>query len=905
MNNRSPKIKANQKGYRNFTYYLKAFLTLALFTTSPFYWALPTLANTAPGTTINNTATGSFEDPDNLGTVTTVESNTVSVTVAEVAGITISQAALPEEAPSGVSGAGGNQGDGNINPDDIIYFTYKITNVGNDPTQFFIPDAPSSVNNGSLEGNIQIIEYDPDGASAVDLTTNNITVPSNGDTTGSLLNGVNNTNDGSVPVGGSITIRVPVKADSGLADGDAVTVIMGDTPPNDNSAATQNQVYSANAENKDVYTQDNSDGTTGETNGNPINGDATNHRQEASFSQEVAVTVTTALGQPFVCDSSLYMVIGDRNVPFSQLNRINRSTNPFTFDTIGPQTIDYNYNALAYNPVDNYLYAIVNAANPNSPFESGEILKIGSDGVPVSLGKPQGDAPSYDNPNSATFLADGTYVIARQSDPIYTIDVTTTPPTSTLRGTVTGTKFEDIAINPYDTTPNRVYGIDDNTDKLVYFDFTNPGAGATEAIPGGGTTINHNHGSQFYDLFGNLLYRSATTDALYIVNPDGTDTFIANTPDGGSHDGASCFAVGLQKEVNATDPVPAGQKVTYTYKIGNSSDIAMTVTLTDDLRSVSNYPSSTDNESETPVNGNYTGVVNTASGTVALSNSDQTLTISNISLAPQQITEITAEVTIPESATPETYYNQATITGLPPGFVNVVKSDYPTSPLYEDPTPVEVTEPLATNPNVLLVKRITKINNNTTTNDGDDLAVYKDENTNPYDDNTVTVTNPNPPATPADTDNWPDPNTFLIGGINGGKVEPDDELEYTIYYLSAGDTEAENVLFCDRVPGNVSFIPTSFNGEANKATGGLQNSDRGIQWLKDGNTESLTNVKDGDVAQYFPPGVEPSSVYPKIKCDGTNTNGAVVVNLGNLPNATAPGTPNTSYGFVRFRGKVK
>ena len=76
-------------------------------------------------------------------------------------------------------------------------------------------------------------------------------------------------------------------------------------------------------------------------------------------------------------------------------------------------------------------------------------------------------------------------------------------------------------------------------------------------------------------------------------------------------------------------------------------------------------------------------------------------------------------------------------------------------------------------------------------------------------------------------------------------------------------------------------------------------------WLKDGNTESLTNAGDGDVAQYFPPGVEPSSVYPQIKCDGANTNGAVVVDLGNLPNASAPGTPNTSYGYIRFRGRVK
>ena len=209
------------------------------------------------------------------------------------------------------------------------------------------------------------------------------------------------------------------------------------------------------------------------------------------------------------------------------------------------------------------------------------------------------------------------------------------------------------------------------------------------------------------------------------------------------------------------------------------------------------------------------------------------------------------------------------------------------------------------NPNVLLIKRITKINNATTTNSGDNLSIYNQEESNPYDDNKLD----NPAPDPVDTDKWVDTtsdtsSTFLIGGINGGKVKPDDELEYTIYYLSAGDSEAKSVLFCDRVPGNVAFIPNSFNNQA-QATGGLQNADRGILWLKDGNIQSLTNIADGDTAQYFPPGVEPASVYPKIQCDGANTNGAIVVNLGDLPNATAPGTPNTSYGFVRFRGRVK
>jgi uncharacterized repeat protein (TIGR01451 family) len=207
-------------------------------------------------------------------------------------------------------------------------------------------------------------------------------------------------------------------------------------------------------------------------------------------------------------------------------------------------------------------------------------------------------------------------------------------------------------------------------------------------------------------------------------------------------------------------------------------------------------------------------------------------------------------------------------------------------------------------PNVLLVKRITAINGSTTTLNGDDLAIYKDEASNPYDDNTITMpTQPTPTAPRKDTDKWPNITTFMLGGTNGGNIKPGDEMEYTIYFLSAGAGEAKNVLLCDRVPSNVSFMPTAFNS-ATPATGGLA-GDRGLLALINGTTAAFTNIADGDAARYFPPGSNPTSVYPKIKCGGTNDNGAIVINLGDLPNALTPGTPAGAFGFVRFKGRVK
>lgn len=200
-------------------------------------------------------------------------------------------------------------------------------------------------------------------------------------------------------------------------------------------------------------------------------------------------------------------------------------------------------------------------------------------------------------------------------------------------------------------------------------------------------------------------------------------------------------------------------------------------------------------------------------------------------------------------------------------------------------------------PNLLLVKRITQRNGSTVTENGDNLASYINEPGNAYDDNTIE--NLYPPANFPDTDKWPTPNTFLLGGINGGNVKPNDELEYTIYFLSAGDSDANNVLFCDRIPENVTYMPTAYSFGA---TAGTQ---YGIQLNLGGTVTNLTGTRDTDAGQFFPIGVEPSTLFPGINCGGSNTNGAVVVNLGNLPKATAPATPVGSYGFVRFKGKVK
>jgi uncharacterized repeat protein (TIGR01451 family) len=232
----------------------------------------------------------------------------------------------------------------------------------------------------------------------------------------------------------------------------------------------------------------------------------------------------------------------------------------------------------------------------------------------------------------------------------------------------------------------------------------------------------------------------------------------------------------------------------------------------------------------------------------------------------------------------------------------------------QDPTPATVTMPFSAPivvappnyPNILLVKRITSINGSTNTTAGDDLANYKDT-ASPYDDNAMTILNP--PTTVSepqqDTQNWPTPMSFLLGGTNGGTIKPNSEMDYTIYFLSTGSDMAKGVVLCDLIPQNQIFVPTAFN-DVTAGVGGLVGGDRGIIVSSNGISQSYTNLSDGDIARYYAPGETLPGACRKLPTDPipSNNYGAIVVNLGNIPAATSPSTPD-SYGFVRFRVKVK
>ena len=243
-------------------------LLASLVSGGSFLPLLPALADQnspTPTTAIENQATGQFTD-DADGTTQGILSNVVTVTVAEVAGISAIGSAVTNPAYR----------------TNTVYFDFLVTNTGNDPTQLFIPGAPSRVTIGGVAipaasiGSLSVIEYNN-----VTTTTTvlNLPVPTTGAATGSL--GFP-TGGGSIPAGGYIKVRVPITVPktsemAAAVAGATITVTLGNTATQPTvTVPVNNQPYLADGTNgtgKDLYTQDNALATNGDYPGAPNNGE--------------------------------------------------------------------------------------------------------------------------------------------------------------------------------------------------------------------------------------------------------------------------------------------------------------------------------------------------------------------------------------------------------------------------------------------------------------------------------------------------------------------------------------------------------------------------------------------------------------------------------------------------------
>jgi uncharacterized repeat protein (TIGR01451 family) len=192
-------------------------------------------------------------------------------------------------------------------------------------------------------------------------------------------------------------------------------------------------------------------------------------------------------------------------------------------------------------------------------------------------------------------------------------------------------------------------------------------------------------------------------------------------------------------------------------------------------------------------------------------------------------------------------------------------------------------------PQLPLVKRITAVNTTPITT----LLDYMNSTagSNADDDNRPMWPNLTGTATKSDgsgtTTNF---SNFLQGTISSSSLtlRPKDELEFTIYFLSGGGQAANNASICDFIPANTTYV------------------DGSLRLFRGNNTTTPISDATGDAdGGAYPIGTLPASLPSACHNPALNTGrGAIVVNLGNLPNATNSGTPNTSYGYIRFRATV-
>lgn len=122
----------------------RALVATAFLASGIFPFTTPALAEgTKAGQSITNEATATYEDPNNPNVPLNTTSNTVTVTVAEVAGITVDYTGLVDD------------DGGTIEINDLLIFNYTITNVGNDPTQFRIPNLATTTGLQQFLGHYQ------------------------------------------------------------------------------------------------------------------------------------------------------------------------------------------------------------------------------------------------------------------------------------------------------------------------------------------------------------------------------------------------------------------------------------------------------------------------------------------------------------------------------------------------------------------------------------------------------------------------------------------------------------------------------------------------------------------------------------------------------------------------------
>ncbi|HXW35598.1 MAG TPA: DUF11 domain-containing protein, partial [Acidimicrobiales bacterium] len=240
-----------------------------------------------------------------------------------------------------------------------------------------------------------------------------------------------------------------------------------------------------------------------------------------------------ALGPPFDCLTPTSFL--SQGSPQTQLYYSVAGSGSVTYNTLGPK-YSATYNALGFDPNNNYLYAMVLGGN--------NLLEIDSNGNVTSLGAVTGFPTAANTPANGAFDPSGNFWVTggNGSTAAYEINVNSTPPT------VIKTLPLTLAWQPIDFSWSGGYmwGVSGTT--IYRLDITS-GAEATFTAPS--SIKSGNFGAAWTFSNGNLGISNNSTGDIYqiaITNPSSsTPTFsvvshYTGPVAGQSNDGAACIA---------------------------------------------------------------------------------------------------------------------------------------------------------------------------------------------------------------------------------------------------------------------------------------------------------------------------------------------------------------------------
>jgi uncharacterized repeat protein (TIGR01451 family) len=256
------------------------------------------------------------------------------------------------------------------------------------------------------------------------------------------------------------------------------------------------------------------------------------------------------------------------------LFQVNTTTNPFTYATVGPES-GLVYNAIAFNPADNYIYGIEVSTNT--------LVRVGSDGSVARLGAITNlPVPPAGSPyNTGEIGSDGTYYVKLTgvNNLLYRINISTR--TAATPATTLNQTFGTADFAWYN---GLLYSADDNQLRSI-----NPANGVVTNIGSGftGPTV-----------FGAMISASngvfgvANEGGFYQFNTTtGSATLLSGSPTSAGNDGAKCGStpltlpadLAITKTDNQSVYVP-GTNVVYTIVVSNSGPFgAAGVSVTDPL----------------------------------------------------------------------------------------------------------------------------------------------------------------------------------------------------------------------------------------------------------------------------------------------------------------------------------